>query len=408
MKIRKTHSFVILILMEAFSVSAIAQNQVRDATKFSASCDWQKSQKILNRADTNTAYHYFSKKFGESLLEYPTQSLPEEYIVFYKIKDDLDSVFWIMFDSDSKHFQYWSFQKVAKTDCGLSAAEFETEFKHYTDCRVYQYAPGYYNNDTILVLSFKYDSQGRAIAKLIGDPNGKGQFLVGPNHVDAGRRMTYVYDKKGNLIEERTAWAFNNQIRSLYLYDENQLLCRKILQRRDVNYDDDNSHSKIRRSWFKKETLPYEDDWEWKTFGSTEVYMYDSNLQLTEMQEYYFYPDQIYSRKKYSYDSAGRILQTEVIGPYDNHVKEAWIYSDWGYSITSDHGLYHGAPNIYTKYYLQDVSGNTIKSWFESPHCTISEIKIFEYNKKGQLIREEMRDGASNELIFVRSYVYSN
>lgn len=83
-------------------MNACSQNSIKN---------WEDINVFMESVDTTTAYDFFVKNLGKPFEEYPTPSLLEEYVLYYKVPEDTSSHFWIMLDTDTKKFIYWSKEK---------------------------------------------------------------------------------------------------------------------------------------------------------------------------------------------------------------------------------------------------------------------------------------------------------
>jgi hypothetical protein len=89
------------------------------APKETAPNTWEDVVAIMQEADTNKNYNFFTSKFGKPLDEYPTPSLMEEYVLYFPVPNQTDSAFWVMLNTDTRHYLYWSNEKYSKETIGI-------------------------------------------------------------------------------------------------------------------------------------------------------------------------------------------------------------------------------------------------------------------------------------------------
>ncbi|MFI5203228.1 MAG: hypothetical protein ACHQF2_01940 [Flavobacteriales bacterium] len=87
---------------------------------------------IMKKADASTSYAWFVKQFGKPLDEYVTPSLPEEYVVYFQAPNQPDSVFWLMLDTKSKKYLYWSHEKMDIKKSGVRDSSSVNQFDIFT------------------------------------------------------------------------------------------------------------------------------------------------------------------------------------------------------------------------------------------------------------------------------------
>lgn len=90
------------------------QDQSEPKVKEEINQDWIDVQSKVSRMNNETTYAQIIELLGKPYDEYSTPSLPEEYIMFYNVPGVNGAIFWIMINSDSKTFLYWSGEKNEK------------------------------------------------------------------------------------------------------------------------------------------------------------------------------------------------------------------------------------------------------------------------------------------------------
>lgn len=126
----KKLSFVIFILSLIVSISCASekkedkesgaekkqekQDSTEPAELQSSNQDWIDVQSKVSRMNAETTYDQIIDSLGKPYEEYATPSLPEEYVMFYNVPGVNGAIFWVMLDTESKTFLYWSGEKNEK------------------------------------------------------------------------------------------------------------------------------------------------------------------------------------------------------------------------------------------------------------------------------------------------------
>ncbi len=76
--------------------------------------DWIDVQSKVSRMNTETTYDQILDSLGKPYEEYATPSLPEEYVMFYNVPGVNGAIFWLMLNTETKTFLYWSGEKNEK------------------------------------------------------------------------------------------------------------------------------------------------------------------------------------------------------------------------------------------------------------------------------------------------------
>ena len=90
------------------------QDQSEPKAKEEINQDWIDVQSKVSRMTNETNYDQIVELLGKPYDEYSTPSLPEEYILFYNVPGVNGAIFWIMINTESKTFLYWSGEKNEK------------------------------------------------------------------------------------------------------------------------------------------------------------------------------------------------------------------------------------------------------------------------------------------------------
>lgn len=75
---------------------------------------WPEVKEAVAKMDTATTYDDIVNILGKPYEEFATPSLPEEYVMYYNVPQQPDSMFWIMLDTETKKFIYWGGDKQEK------------------------------------------------------------------------------------------------------------------------------------------------------------------------------------------------------------------------------------------------------------------------------------------------------
>ena len=62
----------------------------------------------IERFSGETTYHEIVRILGKPYREFITPSLPGEYCLYFKVPEEPQQVYWIMLDTQTKQFLYWS------------------------------------------------------------------------------------------------------------------------------------------------------------------------------------------------------------------------------------------------------------------------------------------------------------
>ena len=70
--------------------------------------NWEEISTRIERFSGETTYHEIVRILGKPYREFMTPSLPEEYCLYFKVPEEPQKVYWIMLDTQTKQFLYWS------------------------------------------------------------------------------------------------------------------------------------------------------------------------------------------------------------------------------------------------------------------------------------------------------------
>lgn len=90
------------------------QDQSEPKVKEEDNQDWIDVQSKVSRMNNETTYPQIIELLGKPYDEYATPSLPEETILFYNVPGVNGAIFWVMINTESKTFLYWSGEKNEK------------------------------------------------------------------------------------------------------------------------------------------------------------------------------------------------------------------------------------------------------------------------------------------------------
>lgn len=76
--------------------------------------DWEDIVTTIERFSAKTTYEEIIIALGKPYREFATPSLPEEYCLYFEVLGELGQMFWIMLDTQTKRFLYWSNERQIK------------------------------------------------------------------------------------------------------------------------------------------------------------------------------------------------------------------------------------------------------------------------------------------------------
>lgn len=85
-----------------------------DSTEPAETKNWINIQESVSMMNENTTYDEIIKVLGKPYDEYVTPSLKEETVMFYNVPGVKGAIFWVMINSETKNFLYWSGEKAEK------------------------------------------------------------------------------------------------------------------------------------------------------------------------------------------------------------------------------------------------------------------------------------------------------
>jgi len=100
---KKIIPFVLVIYLLSFTPKS-------QADRTPPCSGWEEIEAFMKNADSTTHLKEVTKQFGRPLHQERCPSLKEEYIVYFRIYDEPETGFWLMFDSRTKKYLYWSNQ----------------------------------------------------------------------------------------------------------------------------------------------------------------------------------------------------------------------------------------------------------------------------------------------------------
>jgi hypothetical protein len=160
---------------------------------------WEEITATMKKADKTYSYNQLLEKFGHPYDKYPTPSLVEETIAYFPIKDDTDSTFWVMFETKTMRYLYWSQIKYSKDKSGIRGGSTKNSIGKKVK-QVTATSISADQKDTGIVFIHKFDEQGRL--KEESQP----QYYCG---------ISYTYDNK-NRITSRDVMCGESSGNGLY------------------------------------------------------------------------------------------------------------------------------------------------------------------------------------------------
>ncbi|MFZ5553298.1 MAG: hypothetical protein ACOZCO_09300 [Bacteroidota bacterium] len=139
----------------------------------------------MEKVNQRCSREFFTDRFGEPADEYPTPSLLDEYIMYFHVPGEKNKIFWIMLDTKSNSYLYWSNEKMAQEKSGIRTEKIIPENKKVKKVTAWQ--QGENTGDTTIINIHEYNQKGQLIT--YSDPEG----YCGIN---------YTYDSIGRLASE--------------------------------------------------------------------------------------------------------------------------------------------------------------------------------------------------------------
>lgn len=90
-----------------------SQHEV-DSTEPVETKNWINIQESVSLMNENTTYQEIISTLGKPYDEYVTPSLKEETVMFYNVPGVKGAIYWIMINTETKNFLYWSGEKAEK------------------------------------------------------------------------------------------------------------------------------------------------------------------------------------------------------------------------------------------------------------------------------------------------------
>ena len=76
---------------------------------------WNEIKQYVAQITKSTTYKEIILKLGKPYKEFVTPTLLEEYVLYYDISDEPEFMYWIMLDTKTKRFLYWSTEKLKRS-----------------------------------------------------------------------------------------------------------------------------------------------------------------------------------------------------------------------------------------------------------------------------------------------------
>lgn len=102
---------VVLVVLLFSSFLCYAQRANQDSTVTAKS--WNQIHQTINKMNDSTHYRDIVRILGKLYKEFTTSSLDEDAL-YWIIPEEPDSMYWIMIDTQTKRFKYWSNEKFEK------------------------------------------------------------------------------------------------------------------------------------------------------------------------------------------------------------------------------------------------------------------------------------------------------
>lgn len=169
----------------AFFLSVFHIRTFSNTSKENKCNNWKEVVLQMEKVNQRCSREFFTDRFGEPADEYPTPSLLDEYIMYFHVPGEKNKVFWIMLETKSNSYLYWSNEKMAQEKSGIRTEKIIPENKKVKKVTAWQ--QGENTGDTVIISIHEYNRQGQLIA--YSDPEG----YCGIN---------YTYDSLGRLASE--------------------------------------------------------------------------------------------------------------------------------------------------------------------------------------------------------------
>ena len=75
---------------------------------------WKEIKAQIEHMNESTTYDQIIQVLGKPYNEYATPSLPEEYVLYFNVPEEPEYIYWIMLNTQTKTFLYWSSERTKK------------------------------------------------------------------------------------------------------------------------------------------------------------------------------------------------------------------------------------------------------------------------------------------------------
>ena len=76
---------------------------------------WADTKRALDTFTKQTTYDDVIARLGKPYREFPTPSLPEEYVLYFAVPGEQKYMHWVMLDTQTKRFRYAGKEKQVRT-----------------------------------------------------------------------------------------------------------------------------------------------------------------------------------------------------------------------------------------------------------------------------------------------------
>ncbi len=159
----------VLLIILTLSFAGCTNNTAKKNEKgTNLKCEnWQDVLATMKQADTAKTYNFFIEKFGKPLDEYATPTLPEEYVIFFQVPGQPDSAFWVMLDTKTKKYLYWSTQECSKNGCIRNEKKTIYDYTGYKHKEIQGFIDALRSGDQKLIQSLCTKEGYKSLKKII-------------------------------------------------------------------------------------------------------------------------------------------------------------------------------------------------------------------------------------------------
>lgn len=103
--------FISLITILAAITAASWSPYTRSAASTSPPVSWEEVTTRVAQFTQVTRFCEIVERLGRPYARHPTISAPDEYILYFRVPQHPELMFWLMLDTESERFLYWSAER---------------------------------------------------------------------------------------------------------------------------------------------------------------------------------------------------------------------------------------------------------------------------------------------------------